>query len=1216
MATLLKDVIEIREELSANDFVLKLSDGVSEVKATLANYVVTPQLADSFGKALSLIKGALDKGHSDAAFLHGSFGSGKSHFMSVLHAILRHDPDARGLSGLESVLDKHDRWLAGRRILCLTYHLIGAASVEEAVLGGYIEQIRRLHPEAALPELHSTDGLLTDADNMRARLGDATFFAGLGGGGLDGGGGAAQPGWGKLAASWSAASYERARNAPVGDTERGRLVSALVGSYFTGYTRGATYLPLDQGLEVVSTHARQLGYDCVVLFLDELVLWLASRSSDPAFVSSEGSKVAKLVESASARRAAPLVSFVARQRDLRDFLGPNVPGAEKYAIGETFRWWEDRFNKIPLEDRNLPVIVERRLLRPKPGAEGVLDAAFAKVTREPKVWNVLLDGLDDSSDAASFGRTYPFSPALVSTMVALSGLLQRERTALRTMAELLRRGRDELTVDDIIPVGDVYDVLMDSGVVPLTDEMKQHFANARTLYEEKLLPRLLDRHRLASEDDTKGLPRTHPFVTDARLVKTALLAALAPNVPALRTLTAQRLAALNHGTIRTPLRGTEHQRVLALFRDLATSGVSEIHLSDDPANPLINIQLAGVDYESVIDRVRNQDSKGERRRLLREMVFESLGVTGAGADTLGGAYTHSFVWRGSRRVADVVYGNIRNADEMPDSTLLADGDRWKIVIDFPFDDTGHGPNDDIARFENLEREGVRSRTVAWVPAFLTEAREKDLGELVCLRYLLASDDRYEQNASNLSVQDRATAKVLLRNRKSTLEGKLKQVIQQAYGAAKREPADIDEARGHNAFFATLEPQLNLGAPVGARLADCLEHLLDQMLSAQYPDHPKFPGEVRRTDLSLALEYLDKAAAEESGRVPVMPKDRDALRKVVNPLQVGEALENAFLFTADTFPWRRQFTQRAAQDGLDQVIPVGELIKWLDQPRPRGLDAGTRGLVIAAFALMQDREWFSNGSGPVARPPLERIDGSYELRLPRLPDDPSWRRAVDRAAKIFGVHVTALKSAANVNRLATEVRGQARQLQDAARQLVTVLKFHRDMLGLPENEGRLATARDAAALVSTLAAESDGTSLAESLANASMGVTEQVLGRSLKSAGQVLRALEEMDWGLLDAIAVIKDDQQAISILERLREAARHNEFQESLGPVLSQARRHAQMLLASRVKPKPDPKPDPKPGPQSITVAGREIDKAVQALRAFADKHPDMQITVTWDGKQ
>ncbi|MEV4751997.1 DUF6079 family protein [Streptosporangium sp. NPDC049248] len=1251
MATPLRDVLHINEELSANDFVLKLSDGVSEVKATLDSYVVTPQLAESFDAALALVKGALEKNKSDAAFLHGSFGSGKSHFMSVLHAVLNHNPDARGLRGLEPTLAKHDGWLANRKILCLTYHLIGAETVEAAVLGGYVEQIRRLEPGASLPEVHSTDSLFVDADNLRARLGDQAFFGGLGQ--------TSDPGWGGLGGNnWDAASYQRARRAEVGDAERGSLVSALVGAYFTGYTRGASYLPLDEGLEVVSAHAQRLGYSCVVLFLDELVLWLASRSSDPAFVGEEGSKVAKLVESASTQRAIPLVSFVARQRDLREFLGANTPGAEKYAIGETFRWWEDRFNEIKLENRNLPVIVKRRLLKERPGAEGALEAAFAKVTREPKVWNVLLEGPDGSADGAAFQSTYPFSPALVSTMVALSGLLQRERTALRTMAELLRRGRNELTVDDIIPVGDVYDVLMDSGVMPLTSEMKQHFTNARTLYDEKLLPRLLAKHRFGSVEETRELPRTHPFTVDARLVKTALLAALAPGVPALSTLTAQKLAALNHGTIATPLKGMEGQRVLALFRDLAASGVSEIHLTDDPANPLITIQLAGVDYESVLERVSNQDTQGERRRLLRELVFESLGVTGS-ADTLGGAYTHSFVWRGSRRVVDVVYGNIRNADELPDSALLADGDRWKLVLDFPFDDAGHGPDHDLARFEKLEREGVESRSVAWIPAFFTEEREKDLGELVSLRYLLASNDRYEQNASNLSVQDRAAAKALLTNRKSQLEAKLKQVIQQAYGAATRQPTDIDVARGHSAFLATLDPRLTLGAPVGARLSECLTHLLDQMLTSQYPAHPEFAGEIRRAEVATVLQYLDNAAAEETGRVPIPGKDRDALRKVANPLQVGEALENAFLLSAETFPWGKHFTQRAAQEGLNEVIGVDRLIEWLDEPHRRGLDASVRGLVIAAFALIQDREWFQNGSGPVARPPLERIDGGYELRLPRLPDASTWLRAVDRAAKIFGVHVTPMRTAANVNRLAVKIREAARELQAPARELVTRLDDHRRVLGLTEEAGRLSTARDGFSLVTRLLDRSDATDLAEALAGSGMSVAEEVLAKSLTSARDVTERLKEMDWGLLDAIASMSRDQQAVSALQRLRDVAARNEFQGPLGPVLGETRRTAQMILAAQVRivdppivdppvvrppvvdppivDRPGAKPSVVPGGEGVesqvkptgqvdgdtsaatgtrTVGAARVAEVLEELRAFAEAHPGAQITVSWSAQR
>ena len=62
-----------------------------------------------------------------------------------------------------------------------------------------------------------------------------------------------------------------------------------------------TFLPLDQGLSVLSRHAKDLGYDGVILFLDELILWLATHAADLDFVQTEGNKLAKLVESRKAR---------------------------------------------------------------------------------------------------------------------------------------------------------------------------------------------------------------------------------------------------------------------------------------------------------------------------------------------------------------------------------------------------------------------------------------------------------------------------------------------------------------------------------------------------------------------------------------------------------------------------------------------------------------------------------------------------------------------------------------------------------------------------------------------------------------------------------------------------------------------------------------------------------------------------------------------------
>lgn len=76
------------------------------------------------------------------------------------------------------------------------------------------------------------------------------------------------------------------------------------------------------------------------------------------------------------------------------------------------QWWEARFERITLEDRNLPEIAARRLLRPRSeAARRQIDDAYAqteKVRRE--VFETLLT---PRADTAAFRKVYPFAAAEV-----------------------------------------------------------------------------------------------------------------------------------------------------------------------------------------------------------------------------------------------------------------------------------------------------------------------------------------------------------------------------------------------------------------------------------------------------------------------------------------------------------------------------------------------------------------------------------------------------------------------------------------------------------------------------------------------------------------------------------------------------------------------------------------------------------------------------------
>ena len=443
-----------------------------------------------------------------------------------------------------------------------------------------------------MPGFYRAEELFRNAQAFRARMGDEAFFAKLNEGKAAGGG------WGALEAGWDATSFEAAMMEPPHGEERARLVGDLIAQVFTAYQSlagtGESFVPLDDGLAIMSRHARDLGYDAVVLFLDELVLWLASHAADLTFVSREGVKLVKLVEATNADRPIPLVSFVARQRDLRELVGDSLSGAVGVQFSDVLKFWEARFHRITLEDRNLPAIAEKRVLRPvNEAARQTLNGAFEQVlTVRQDVLQTLLTTL---ADRDMFRRVYPFSPALVQTLIAVSAVLQRERTALKLMMQLLVDRRNELELGQLIPVGDLWDVIAD-GDEPFSEAMRMYFENAKRLYNQKLLPLLEARHgttweaiKLGQADATAA----RNLRNDTRLLKTLLLAALVPEVESLKGLTAQRLAALNHGTFRSPIPGQEAQQVLRKIREWA-GDVGEIKVTED-ANPVVSIQITGVD---------------------------------------------------------------------------------------------------------------------------------------------------------------------------------------------------------------------------------------------------------------------------------------------------------------------------------------------------------------------------------------------------------------------------------------------------------------------------------------------------------------------------------------------------------------------------------------------------------------------------------------------
>lgn len=1223
---LLRELIDIKESISTSDFVLELAKAVTDENhraQALRDYVVTDRLLGNFDEALSLVRSALEGNTSKPAYLHGSFGAGKSHFMAVLYALVHGDPAARGRPEFDQLLTKHS-WLfdADKKFLMVPYHMIGAKAMEQRVLGGYVDHVRRLHPDAPIPPVYRTDGMFTNLRHLRETMGEDRFLEILN---RDAAG--EEDEWGDTA-FWTTERLDTALAAaehyddgtaahtlnlvdPTTPQDlRAKLVNDAAIGLLPGFVAEAGenehgFISLDAGLSVISQHAKSLGYDGLILFLDELILWLAGLIHDEKFVSREAAKITNFKEGGDTRRAIPIVSFIARQRDLRELVGEELSGAADASIQDTLNLASGRFDVIGLEDRNLPQIAHARLLKPKDEAAAAKIAEAFERTKKlgPQVWDTLLgsDKGTTGADEASFRLSYPFSPAFLDTLVHISAALQRSRTGLKIMGQLLADHRDNLRLGDLVPVGDLYEQLARGGDRPFTADKKVLFEAADKLYRTRLRPYLLDSHELTEDDvagylrDPDGVEpqlggRCRQFVGQNRLICTVLLAALAPSVPALRDLTIRRLGALNHGSVVTPIPGAEIGVIKSRVEEWA-GRFPEIKLTGTEANPGVRLELSGVDVDSVIANAQVNDNATNREALARQLLVEELGITPVGGHS---GDELQFVWRGSNRVVEVIFGNVSDEDALPDHDLQpAIEGRWRIVIDLPYDEGPHTPIEDANRIRTLrERQGPNpARTVAWLPTHLSKKRRADFGRLVTIEKALADDHRFDtQYAQHLNADNRAAAKQLLRSQRDTLRTQLKAVFKQAYGLAEKTDVTTDLDR----HFHPLPDIDGLTLPIGQSMREGIRAIAGKLLAHQYPEHPDLDPEhtgtaIRTADAKIVLTHIRSAAEARDGRVEVPAKDRALMRRLAQPLGLGQQKEAYFELSRR---WAEHFKKAAQNAGVTGDLSVISLGDWTDLPTPRGLEDQVKNLVIAAFAEMDDRVWVRAGV-PIETPELHQIKaGTDALRTQPLPDETVWETARQRFEVLFGGKPPTLRRGRLVHQLARQITDAAARYRDQALRLVEQLEKHAEFLLLDDTDptGRLALARRSADLLTAVSDTGAGAAAAkktiETFATADLpGASQDRYGTSIATAEKVAAALAQASWDTLEMGKVLGPEGAAL--LDSLRNTARADQRTADLTTALRTTAAKITELATVRARAAERAHTPPSPTPPTPQRAGQ-----------------------------
>ena len=337
-----------------------------------------------------------------------------------------------------------------------------------------------------------------------------------------------------------------------------------------------------------------------------------------------------------------------------------------------------------------------------------------------------------------FRKVYPFSPALVQTLVAVSSVLQRERTALKIMLQLLVEQRDTLKVGDLIACGDLWDVVA-HGEEAFSDVMRVQLRERQAALPQQA--------PAAAGGGAQGQPGARPPPRRRR-----------PRAgPAARAVRQRRPAGQDAPAVGPGAggRGAEEPDRLA-------AGGAEPRHDQGPAGR--GRGAAGAEQGAGLGQPRRRDPRRRRARPGRSRSRSSASTPRRSWRRPGSTTTPATASarsasccspRWASRTATTCSSSTRSpgaaagggatcstptSASCPTSRSRRRGEDWKVVVDWPFDDPGRDPAEDHAKVDGYLGRHDSTRTLVWLPAFFSVRTQGELGKLVILDHLLRGDN--------------------------------------------------------------------------------------------------------------------------------------------------------------------------------------------------------------------------------------------------------------------------------------------------------------------------------------------------------------------------------------------------------------------------------------------------------------------------------------------
>ncbi len=956
------DYLEPPESTDLDAFIARLDDDDDRVRRHLRQFVVPEgvhrQLDDMLGEVGRRLTGGKDIGR----FIYGSFGSGKSHLLTVLGKMLEDDPEVYevGQPALTALRGSHP-WLSEQKVLVVRLNMMGKRGLTTALFEAF---------NAALPEgaprvsFTNEERVFQDIEADAERMGglDALLRQ------------ASEEGYLRFPADQARTFYDTFRR---GDLDK-RLSLAADLQKWRNHGRDAIrpqdlWLDAREGFERLAAHAQQLGYTAIAWLVDELVIWI--REKDRSTYIKQVNDLSSLVDH-DAHRALPFFVAVAVQMDIAETCPEDISEKD---FREQLGFISNRFQPaLHLEDQDLYVVASQRVLALRPelddaGRQAYADAvdAFFRRHADP------IRALSGELDPEQVRSLYPFHPALLRVLVDVTHALSRNRTAVAALYGLLD-AYPELTVGELVPLGALWDILFTpDNVQALRNNAKS--ALAQQLADSEETWRRLEGKVSAVATDASAEPREL-----STLVRSALLCQLSrrqyfPDGRALsEAVTASLLLRLNQTDVRAVTERTGLSKVVRLFRRL--NGVApQVQVLTDGSDPVLHVKTESVDIEKVLARARGEVGFSDRLSYVRQLLVDQLGLTAIKRGLEGDL---KVTWRGTFRTGKLRVVNVRTLSYAGrENEFDAGSAEFLVLVDYPFDEEpGRTRQDDV---ETLLRARGRSThwTLAWLPEHFSAAERQALDNAAACQLVRRNERRLLED---FSANDAREVKRALEAFEAGRRAELEDAVRRLY---------FDEGQVY-----ALKEKLDGLSLEGVDRGRAVEGLAHHVLDARYPNHPGFKRRVGVAELSEVGEAVFRAA-NTGQQVDLNGRQMALVEAVARPLELvfpgssnitarsdGRYLRSVteWVGVRDRFEARELRARLMAEDGwqfgLSREVADFFLL-YLLQVAGYEAQVGTRSATVQGLREVPDR---------------------FVLVKDEVVDSPTWDKALRAAEQLLGV----------------------------------------------------------------------------------------------------------------------------------------------------------------------------------------------------------------------